>query len=106
MPFYLWRATYTAEGTKGLLKDGGSKRRGVVQKMTEQLGGRLHAFYFAFGETDVVGISEFPDAASAAALGLAVNASGAVHLSTTPLLTAEEIDAATKKSVTYRPPGT
>jgi len=105
MPIYLWQASYTADGTKGLLKDGGSKRRATVQQMVEKAGGKLHAFYYAFGEADVYGIAEFPDHATAAGLSLTVNASGAVNLRTTALLTPEEIDAAAKKSITYRPPG-
>ena len=105
MPTYLWQASYTMEGTKGLLKDGGSKRRAAVQQMIEKAGGKLHAFYYAFGEADIYGIAEFPDQATAAALSLAVNATGAVRLRTTVLVSPEEIDAAAKKSVTYRPPG-
>ena len=105
MPLYLWQASYTASGTQGLLKDGGSKRRQVVQQMIEKAGGKLHSMYFAFGESDVIGIAEFPDQVTAAALSLVVNASGAVHFRSTPLLTAEEIDAAAKKSIAYRPPG-
>ena len=105
MPLYLWSGSYTAEGTKGLQKDGGSKRRDLVQKMVSAAGGKLHAFYFAFGDADIYSIAEFPDAATAAALSLAVNASGAVSLRSTLLLTPEELDAATKKSIAYQPPG-
>ena len=105
MPTYLWQASYTTEGTKGLLKDGGSKRRAAVQQMIEKAGGKLHAFYYAFGEADVYGIAEFPDQATAAAVSLAVNGAGAVHFRSTVLISPEEIDAAAKKSVTYRPPG-
>ncbi len=105
MPTYLWRASYTTAGTKGLLKDGGSKRRAAVQQLVEQVGGKLHAFYYAFGDADVYGIAEFPDAATAAAVSLAVNASGAVTLSSIALLTPAEIDAAAKKSIPYQPPG-
>ena len=105
MPTYLWSASYTAEGTRGLLKDGGSKRRAAVQQMVEKVGGKLLAFYYAFGEGDVYAIAEFPDAIAAAALSLTVNASGAVQLRTTALITPEEVDAAAKKSVAYRPPG-
>ena len=105
MPLYLWEASYTAEGTKGLMKDGGTKRREFVKQMVEKLGGRLHAFYFAFGDADVVGIAEFPDQTSAMALSLAVNASGVVHFRSTTLVTPEEVDAAAKKQVGYRPPG-
>lgn len=105
MPLYLLQGTYTTEGAKGLLKDGGSKRRSVVQKLLEQAGGKLHAFYYALGSEDVYVVAELPDQVTAVALSLAVNASGAVQLKTTVLLTAEELDAATKKSIGYRPPG-
>ncbi len=71
----------------------------------KQLGGRVEAFYYAFGDTDVYVIVEAPDNVTAAAVSLAITASGAVSLKTTPLLTPEEIDKAAKKSVPYRPPG-
>jgi uncharacterized protein with GYD domain len=105
VPAYLWRGSYTAEGAKGLAKDGGSKRRDTVTQMVEKAGGKMIAFYFALGDADVVGITEFPDAATAAAVSLAVNSSGLVNLHTTALLTPQEMDAATKKSIGYRPPG-
>jgi uncharacterized protein with GYD domain len=105
MPTYLWRASYTAEGTKGLLKDGGTKRRDFIQQMVAKAGGKMQAFYFAIGDADVYGITEFPDTATAVAFSLAVNASGAVHLQSTLLLTPEEMDAATKKTIGYRSPG-
>lgn len=105
MPKYLIQASYTVEGTKGLLKDGGSKRRAVAEAAVKSLGGRLEAFYFAFGETDVFAIADMPDNVSAAAVSLAVTASGAVNAKTTVLLTPEEMDQAAKKTVSYRPPG-
>ena len=80
MPKYFFQASYTAEGTKGLLKDGGSKRRATVEELIRGLGGRLESFYYAFGETDVLGVIDLPDHVSIAALSLAVNASGAVNL--------------------------
>lgn len=105
MPKYLWQVSYTPQGVQGLQKDGGSARRTAVQRLVEQAGGKLECFYFAFGEADAYLIAELPDPATAAAVSLAVNALGAVHLRTVPLLTPEEIDAATKKSIDYRPPG-
>jgi uncharacterized protein with GYD domain len=105
MPTYLWRASYTSQGAKGLAQEGGTKRRAAVQEMVGKAGGKLHAFYFAIGEADVYAIAEFPDAASAVAVSLAVNGSGAVHLKTTVLLSPEEFDGAAKKSIGYRPPG-
>ena len=97
MPTYLWRGSYTAEGVKGLAKDGGSKRRSAVQQMVEKAGGKLHSFYFALGDADVFGIAEFPDVATALAVSATVNASGMVRLTSTQLVTPEEFDAATKK---------
>ena len=105
MPTYLWQASYNADGAKGLVKDGGTTRRNMVKAMVEKAGGKLVAFYFAFGQSDVYGIAEFPDNATAVATSLAVNSSGAVSLKSTVLITPEEVDAAAKKSVGYRPPG-
>jgi uncharacterized protein with GYD domain len=105
MPTYLWQASYTSEGAKGLAKDGGTKRRAAVKDMVEKSGGKLHSFYFALGDVDVYGIAEFPDAATAVAASLAVNSSGAVRLKSTLLLSPEDFDAAVKKSIAYRPPG-
>lgn len=105
MPKYLWEASYTAEGTKGLMKDGGSKRRKAAEEAVKAVGGKLEAFYFAFGKYDAYVIVDVPDHVSVAAVALAVNASGAVAVKTTILLTAEELDKASKKSVSYRAPG-
>ena len=105
MPKYLLQASYTVEGTKGLLKDGGSKRRAVVEELLKGLGGRLEAFYFAFGKTDVYAIIDAPDSATVAGASLAINATGAVSVKTTVLMTPEEMDQATKKNVSYKAPG-
>jgi len=105
MPKYLWQANYVGEGLKGLLKEGGSSRRAVVEKIVNSMGGKLEAFYYAFGETDLYGIADMPDNVSTAAFALTIAASGAVTLKTTVLLTPEEIDKAVKKSPSYRPPG-
>jgi uncharacterized protein with GYD domain len=107
MPRYLIRASYTAEGTKGLIKGGGgTARRAAVQEMLRPVGGEIEAFYYGFGEDDAYVIAHFPDHVAAAAVSLAANASGAVNLKTTVLLTPEEIDQAVRKSVNYRAPGT
>ena len=105
MPKFMVKVSYTTEGTQGLLKEGGTGRRDAVQKLTESLGGKVEAFYYAYGEDDAYLIIDVPDATSGLAISLAVNASGAVRLSTIPLITPEEIDAACKKSVPYRAPG-
>jgi len=105
MAKYMLHASYTAEGVKGLLKEGGTSRRKLLEKLVKGLGGKLEAFYFAFGETDVVLVVDLPDHASVAALSLTTGGSGAVSVRTTVLITPEEIDEATKKSVAYRAPG-
>ena len=105
MPKYLIQASYTVAGTKGFLKDGGTKRRTAVNLLMKQLGGSLEAFYFAFGDDDVCAIVEAPDNVTAAAVTLTITASGAVKLKTTALLSPDEIDQAAKKSVPYRAPG-
>ena len=105
MPKYLVTASYTIEGVRGLLKDGGSSRRAAVQKAAESVGGKVDSLYFTFGDRDAIVICDLPDNAAATALSLTVSASGLARVSTTPLITAEEVDAASKKSVTYRGPG-
>jgi uncharacterized protein with GYD domain len=105
MPKYLWEASYSAEGTKGLMKDGGSKRRKAAEEALKAVGGKLEVFYFAFGEYDAYVIADIPDHVSVAAVALAINASGAVAVKTTVLLTPEELDKATKKGASYSPPG-
>ena len=105
MPKYLVKATYTAEGVKGLLKEGGSKRRAAVQKLIESQGGKVDSFYYTYGDEDALIITDLPDAATGLALSLAVNASGAVRISVVPLITPEDIDAAAKKTVDYKAPG-
>jgi uncharacterized protein with GYD domain len=105
MPKFLIQATYTPEGTKGLLKEGGSGRRAAVEQVVSGLGGKVEAMYFAFGEDDLVMIVDFPDPVSMAAVSLTVKATGALHTRATPLLTLEEIDDAVRRQVTFRPPG-
>jgi uncharacterized protein with GYD domain len=105
MARYLFSASYTTDGVRGLLKEGGSSRREAVRQGIEAQGGRLEGFYYTFGKDDVIVIAEVPDNVTAAALSLAISASGSVGIRTTVLLTPEEIDEATKKSVNYRPPG-
>jgi len=105
MPKYLLQVSYTADGARGLQKDGGTKRRQAAQKLVESLGGKMEAVYFAFGDCDVIAIADMPDATSAAAASLALATSGAATAKTTVLLTAEEMDAAVKKTPSYSPPG-
>jgi len=105
MPKYLIQGSYSDQGLKGLLQEGGSKRREAVEQLTKGMGGRLEAFYYAFGKDDFVIIVDVPSNVDATALSLAANASGAVESRITVLITPEEVDQATKKTVKFRPPG-
>ena len=105
MPKYLFQGSYTVEGVKGLLKEGGSSRRETIEQLAKSLGGSLEAFYFAFGDNDFFVVVDLPDNVTAAATSLVGSASGALTVKTTVLMTPEEVDQATKKSVDYRPPG-
>lgn len=105
MPKFMIKVSYTAEGTRGLLKEGGTGRRAAVQKVMDSIGGKIETFYYAYGEDDAYVIVDVPDTKSGLAVSLAVNASGAVRASTIPLITPEELDAACKASLPYRAPG-
>jgi uncharacterized protein with GYD domain len=105
MAKYLLEVTYSPDGAKGLLKDGGTKRKQVVEAGIVAGGGKLDAFYFAFGKNDAYLIVDVKDHASVAAVNLVVQASGAATVHTTVLLTPEEIDQASKKPSSYTPPG-
>jgi uncharacterized protein with GYD domain len=105
MPKYLFEAHYTPDGAKGIVKDGGSARRAAIDKAVTALGGKMEAFYFAFGGVDAYVIVDLPDNVTAAAMALAVNQSGLASTRTVVLLTTEETDAATKKTPSYRGPG-
>jgi len=105
MAKYLIAGSYTAQGTKGLIAEGGSSRKAAIESALKGVGGRLDSIYYAYGDVDVFAIIDVPDSASALALSLVVNASGAVQVRTTPLVSVEEVDAACKKTVPYRPAG-
>ena len=105
MPKYLFKASYTAEGIKGLSKEGGTARQAAVEKLTTGLGGRLEAFYFAFGNDDLYLIVDLPDNVAAASAALIVNSTGTVTTETVVLLTPDEVDEATRRTAEFRPPG-
>jgi uncharacterized protein with GYD domain len=106
MSRYLFIARYGSEGSKGVIKLGGTDRRKTIDKMASDLGGHLESFDFAFGEDDVYATVELPNNKAAAAVALAVNSSGVTTVRTVVLLTPEEVDAAAQQTVNYRAPGT
>lgn len=101
---FMIKATYTAEGIAGLGREGGTERAEVVHSMIENSGGRVEAFYYAFGDYDLYVVGELPDNVTAAAIGIAVRAGAGVTAEVIPLITPEEIDEATRLPVTYQPP--
>ena len=105
MAKYLISGSYTVEGIKGVLKEGGTGRRNAVEAAVKSMGGRLEAFYFAFGDNDVFGIADVPDNVTAATFSMGIAATGTVRTRTTVLLTPEEIDQATKKVLAFRAAG-
>lgn len=105
MPKYLWKASYTTAGARGVAQEGGRGRVAAVEKATESVGGTLEGFYFAFGSADAYVIAELPDNETAAAVALAVNGSGGASVETVVLLTPEQVDAAADKEVDFRPAG-
>jgi len=104
MAKFLFEASYTVDGVRGLQRAGGSSRRDAVANAVESVGGRLERFYFAFGDHDGFVIADLPDNRSATVVALAVAAAGGASVRTVVLLTAEEVDAAVKHSIDYRPP--
>ena len=104
---YLIRGSYSQQGIKGVVKEGGTERVKAISSLLEGIGGTLETMYFAFGEDDVYVIAEVPDNITAAAIAAAVGASGSMSgYQTVVLLTAEDVDAATQMAMSYRPPGT
>ena len=105
MPKYLTNLSYSQSGLAGLRKEGAVARRSFIEQLVAGMGGKVEAFYFAFGESDVVVVTDMPNNVDAAAFALAVAASGVGDITTTPLLAPEEVDAAMSREVGYRPPG-
>lgn len=105
MPHFMFTASYTAEGLKGVLGEGATQRMAAIERLFESVGGRLEAAYWSFGHTDFVAIAELPDNAAAAAVATTVAASGVAAIGTTVLLTAQDVDDAAARGVEYRLPG-
>lgn len=105
MARYLLVVSYLAEGAKGVLQEGGTSRRAAAKALFDSIGVTMETFDFAFGSDDAYVIVESPTVEAVAAAALTVSASGAMSARTIPLLSPEQLDAATKLSPTYRAPG-
>ena len=104
MPKYLVQGSYTDQGLKGLLKEGGSKRRMMVEKLAEEIGGKLDVFYFAFGSDDFVIILDLPSNIDMAATAIVAQASGMVKSRVTVLMDPKDVDQAVQRKIDFRPP--
>ena len=105
MPKYLITAEYSPEGVEGVKSKGGSSRRDAVAAAVEGLGGKLESFHFGFGEQDAYVLVDMPDNEAVSAVALTVNSAGGASMTTTVLLSPEEVDEAAQRSVDYTPPG-
>ena len=105
MPKFILRGQYTAAGLEGVVREGFASREEYIRDLAESLGASVEAMYWVYGEDDVLLIVSSPDALVAVTLSMAINMSGAARASTTPLLTAAEMDAAAEKVPEFRPPG-
>jgi uncharacterized protein with GYD domain len=104
VPRYWWQASYTPAGIEGVLRDGCTKRRQVVQRLVESFGGRLELFDYALGNDDALIVAQLPDAVSAVAVAMVVNAGGSASIKTSVLVAPEEVDKAATKRADYTPP--
>lgn len=107
MALYLTRFSYSPETWARLAKNP-EDRSEAARKYIESVGGKLHGFWYAFGEYDGYNIWEAPDTVSMAAVAIAISGGGALSkFETTPLLTVDEMLDALRRvgSVEYRQPG-
>ncbi|CAN5740096.1 hypothetical protein BH23DEI1_BH23DEI1_14110 [soil metagenome] len=107
MPKFMFTGSYTHDAVAAIRKGGGSPRKAAAQALATSLGGTLECLYFAFGEWDFIAIADLPDTVAAASLASAIGESGSMsRFATTVLLTPADMDAASRTSPTYSPPGT
>lgn len=108
MPKFMFHGSYTAHGSVGVLKEGGMGRAAALDELMRSLGGSVLSHYWSFGGDDFFIVAELPDPSAAVVANLAFNASGAVHVTMTQLMSASELDEAVGRAgpvVDYRPPG-
>ena len=105
MARYLWKVSYSVEGAKGLLAEGGTSRKTTIQKLLRSVNGKLVSFDYALGEDDAYLIADVPDVTDVAAISLVVAAGGGARVQTVQLLSPADVDKAVKKKIAYRAPG-
>ena len=106
MPFYLIQAAYSGTAAAHMVEHP-QHREEALRKTCEALGGKMHQFFYSFGNYDAIVLAELPGNKAAAALALSAEASGSVRkVHTTVLLTVDEAMGAMKAAQTdkYVPP--
>jgi len=106
VPQFLTQVSYTEQAWQSLVSNP-QNRIEALRPVLENLGGRIVNAWFAFGDYDVVLVTELPDNVSAAALAIAASAGGACKsVKTTPLMdTSEGLEALRKAAASgYRAP--
>jgi uncharacterized protein with GYD domain len=103
---YLYRLRYTQTGLQGSVKEGFAAREAYFRNIVGGLGGTTEAAYWAYGDVDIFIIVDLPNAEAATGLSLAIASGGAFGVTTTPLLTAADMDAGVRVMPSYRAPGT
>jgi uncharacterized protein with GYD domain len=106
MSYYLIQASYTPQAIAAMVKNP-QDRAAAVRPMIEKAGGKLHGLWFTFGDTDIVAIAEMPNNVSAAAISMAIGASGVMSsYRSTPLMTSGEAVEAMQHAaaVSYQAP--
>ena len=106
MSKYMIKASYSPEGIKGVMAQGGTARVAAIKKLADGVGGSLESCYFAFGGDDLYAIVDAPSHEAMAAIAGTVTSTGALSgYETVVLLTADQVDAAANMTVDYQPPG-
>ena len=104
MAKFLFLAQYSPEGLKAVVKAGFAAREEYIRALIESAGGKTEAWYFSYGQEDLVIIVDM-EPATAVGLSMAINQTGVVQLTTTPLLTSAEMDVARAQMPQYRAAG-
>lgn len=106
MARFMFHGKYSAAGGQGVMREGGAGRKAAVEALVGSVGGQLESIYWSLGEDDFYIVASMPDSRAAAALAIAVSASGAVTTTTAELFDADELDEIIARHVNYRAPGT
>lgn len=107
MSHYLMRFSYAPETWARLIQNP-EDRRDAARSYIEQVGGKLHGFWYGFGEYDGYVLFEAADHVSMASVVLAIAGGGALRsVETSVLMTVEETLEALRRAqkVKYRKPG-